>query len=106
MSCRLMHLVPQWSTCAGLGSRQVQQRLGALNVSLRCAVAELCGCAHPLPGNCPLTQWLVALPAVLLQLLASGKLGPEHEELAQRVWRWREQLQRAMDGCHSTSEQR
>jgi hypothetical protein len=39
-------------------------------------------------------------------LLASGKVAPEHAELAQRAWRWRELLQRAMDGCDSTSDQR
>lgn len=41
-------------------------------------------------------------------LLASGKLqgGIGKAEAAARAWRWRELLQRAMDGCHSTSDQR
>lgn len=56
------------------------------------------------------TECAASLSAPLLprrpQLLASGRLHAEQLELAQRVWRWREQLQRAMDGCHSTSDQR
>ncbi|KAL4858489.1 Spermine oxidase [Chlorella vulgaris] len=39
------------------------------------------------------------------QLLASGKVPVEQEALARRAWRWREHLQRAMDGCHSTADQ-
>ena len=39
------------------------------------------------------------------ELLASGKVAAEQAELAQRAWRWREQVQRAMDGCDSTAEQ-
>lgn len=40
-------------------------------------------------------------------LLASGKLqgGIGKAEAAAGAWRWRELLQRAMDGCHSTSDQ-
>lgn len=41
-----------------------------------------------------------------VQLLASGKLESSQLEAAQRAWRWRELLQRAMDGCDSTSVQR
>ena len=43
---------------------------------------------------------------VEMQLLASGKVSPTQVELAQRAWRWREHLQRAMDGCDSTADQR
>ena len=41
-------------------------------------------------------------------LLGSGKLrgGDGQVEAAARAWRWRELLQRAMDGCHSTADQR
>ena len=39
------------------------------------------------------------------QLLASGQVPPEQLDLAQRAWRWREHLQRVMDGCRSTSVQ-
>jgi len=47
------------------------------------------------------------LRAAWKQLLASGKLeGEGQAELAGQAWRWREHLQRAMDGCHSTEEQR
>lgn len=42
------------------------------------------------------------------KLLGSSKLqgGSGRVEVAARAWRWRELLQRAMDGCHSTSDQR
>lgn len=48
------------------------------------------------------------LAAAWEQLQASGRLGgePERQEAARRAWRWRERLQRAMDGCHSTADQR
>lgn len=44
--------------------------------------------------------------AAWAELIASGKLAPEQLEVAQRAWRWRELLQRAMDGCDSTAVQR
>jgi hypothetical protein len=49
-----------------------------------------------------------ALRAAWVRLRASGRLeaSPERLELAGRAWRWRELLQRAMDGCDSTSVQR
>lgn len=48
------------------------------------------------------------LAATWEQLQASGRLGEEagRQEAARRAWRWRERLQRAMDGCHSTADQR
>ncbi|PSC70494.1 spermine oxidase-like [Micractinium conductrix] len=48
-----------------------------------------------------------ALRAAWAALLASGRLGDAGErlQLAGRSWRWRELLQRAMDGCDSTSVQ-
>ncbi len=76
-------------------------------VAVTHALAAWTATVEGLPSNASGTT-ADHLRATRDKLLGFSKLqgGGGRVEAAARVWRWRELLQRAMDGCHSTSDQR
>ena len=41
-------------------------------------------------------------PALYKLLQVFSEVGPQHAQLAQQAWRWRELLERAINGSHGT----
>ena len=100
-----MHAGEKWWSSQFLLPGSSQPLSKAQQIAVTHAIAAWAEAVDELPRDAAGTT-ADHLRVAWRRLLASGRAPEELEELAQRAWRWREHLQRAMDGCNSTAEQR